>query len=55
MANKTKKKRENMVILGLRIPRELLARLERRAIKESARSGTVNVSAIARSLLQEHA
>jgi hypothetical protein len=57
MANKIankKPKRERMVILGLRIPRSLLNRLERRAKKESERSGTVNVSAVARALLQEH-
>jgi hypothetical protein len=58
MANKTTtKKKEPMIILGLRVPRSLFERLEKRAIKESARSGTgnANVSAVARALLHEHA
>ena len=44
-----------MVYLGLRVSRELFERLARRAKRESARTGTVNVSAVARSVLQEHA
>ena len=58
MANKTtNKKKEPMIILGLRIPRSLFDRLEKRALKESERSGTgtANVSAVARALLHEHA
>ena len=56
MANKTvKKKRESMIHIGLRIPRSLFERLTKRAERESARTGTVNVSAVARALLQEHA
>ena len=58
MANKTaNKKKEPMIILGLRIPRSLFERLEKRALKEGVRSGTgtANVSAVARALLHEHA
>ena len=45
-----------MAYLGLRVPKSLLAKLERLARRQSERTGmTVNVSAVARSLLQEHA
>lgn len=44
-----------MIHLGLRIPRSLFNRLTKRAEHESARTGTINVSAVARMLLQEHA
>ena len=51
----TSKKKEPMIHLGLRIPRSIFDRLARRARREGARSGTVNVSAIVRTLLQKHA
>lgn len=51
----TTKKKEPMVYLGLRVSRALFNRLTKRAKRESTRSGTVNVSAVARALLQEHA
>lgn len=45
-----------MVYLGLRVPRKLLEKLEKRAKRQSAQTGmTVNVSAVARALLQERA
>ena len=45
-----------MPYLGLRVPRELLEKLEKRAKRQSERTGmVVNVSAVARMLLQEHA
>ena len=49
------KKKEPMIHIAFRIPRSLMLRLARRAKRESARTGTVNVSAVARELLQEHA
>ena len=52
----TTKKKEPMPYLGLRVPRELLEKLEKRAKRQSERTGmVVNVSAVARMLLQEHA
>ena len=51
----TTKKKEPMIHLGLRIPRSIFNRLARRARREGARSATVNVSAIVRAILQEHA
>ena len=45
-----------MVYLGLRVPPGLLKKLAQRAKRQSDRTGmTVNVSAVARALLQEHA
>jgi hypothetical protein len=55
MTTSTKKK-EAMPYLGIRVPREIIEKLEKRAKRQSDRTGmTVNVSAIARMLLQEHA
>jgi hypothetical protein len=52
----TPTKKEPMPYLGLRVPREILEKLEKRAKRQSERTGmVVNVSAIARMLLQEHA
>jgi hypothetical protein len=51
----TPKKKDPMIHLGLRVPRSIFNRLARRAKRESVRSGTVNVSAVVRALLQEHA
>jgi hypothetical protein len=45
-----------MVYLGLRVPRDLLEKLEKRARRLSDQTGvTINASAVARSVLQEHA
>jgi hypothetical protein len=56
MTIQTTKKREPMPYLGLRLPRDVLEKLEKRAKRQSERTGmTVNVSAVARMLLQEHA
>jgi hypothetical protein len=56
MTTTPSKKRERMPYLGIRVPREILEKLEKRAKRQSERTGmTVNVSAVARMLLQEHA
>jgi hypothetical protein len=56
MFNMATTKKERMIYLGLRIPRKLLEKLEKKARRQSERTGmTVNVSAVARALLQEHA
>lgn len=45
-----------MAYLGLRVPKSLLEKLEKRAKRQSDRTGmVVNVSAVVRALLQEHA
>jgi hypothetical protein len=50
------KKKDRMVYLGLRVPQRLLEKLEKLAEKQSKRTGMpVNVSAVARTLLQERA
>ena len=54
--NTSSKKREPLVYLGLRVPPQVLEKLEKRARRQSERTGmVVNVSAVARMLLQEHA
>lgn len=56
MATNTATKKERMIYLGLRVPRKLMEKLEKKARRQSERTGmTVNVSAVARAVLQEHA